>query len=445
MEQSAWKLGEQKMPRKKRYVYKIAIVHRLTPKTNYTRLLEKGFRHSAGRANIIMYGNKEENLLDLPNAKNVWSSNFYPFQIFRQTLMDRPDIVHIQYEFTTFGPFWSNLFFPILLVLLRIAGVRAVVTVHSVIPKEMVDRDLMQKLLPQFTKFKRSEVLFKGFLVLLFKSIVILADVIIVHGKWYKRKLVDSYSAMSSKIWVVPYGVDDKGYVNGSLLNYWKERVKKRKVILFFGHISPRKDMETLIKAFGLFTKNHSGYQLVIAGRKSPYYIDYFNKLKSIVNELNLRKEVVFTGHVSDEEIHVLYNISELVIFPYLYAFEGPSGPLAFAIEHCVPLIGTKVGHLEEEIVHMKEGILVPPMDAQALATAIGILANNRGLRTKFSKNLKMKKNEMLWKDVASKTLQLYQGVIEGSKDRKPLFSRRRGLCVCQRTKAQKLHQKFAF
>jgi glycosyltransferase involved in cell wall biosynthesis len=413
MEESAWKLREQKMPGKKRSVYKIVIVHRLTPKTNYTRLLEKGFRHSASRANIIMYGSKEENLLGLPNAKNVWSSNFYPFQIFRQTLRDRPDIVHIQYEFTTFGPFWSNLFFPILLVLLRIAGVRAVVTVHSVIPKEMVDRDLMQKLLPQIAKFKGSEVLFKGFLVLLFKSIVISADAIIVHGKWYKRKLVDSYSAMSSKIWVIPYGVDDKGYVDSSLLKCWKERVKQRKVILFFGHISPRKDMETLIRSFAIFLRDKRRYLLVIAGKEPPYYQWYADGLKSIAKELGLSESIIFTGFVSDEEIHVLYRISEFTVFPYLYGFEGPSGPLAFAIQHRVPIIGTNVGHLGEEIYIMREGILVPPKDVKALAEAMIRLANDKGLRDTFSENLRRKMKGMLWRDVATKTLQLYRELLE--------------------------------
>lgn len=397
-------------------------MHRLTPKTNYTRLLARGFWESKGSVDIILYGSKGEDISDLPNAKNVWSTSFYPFQIFSQILRDRPNIVHVQYEYTTFGPFWSNLIFPMLLMLLRMAGMRIIVTVHSVIPKEMVDKDLMQKLLPQIGKFWGSEVLFKGFLVFLFKSIVILADGIIVHGKWYKRKLVSSYGAMPSKIWVIPYGVDDKGYVDCSVLKCWKERLKQRRVILFFGHISPRKDMETLIRAFRLFMKNHSGYLLVIAGRKSPYYRNYFSKLKSIVNELDLGEKVVFTGRVSDQEIHVLYDMSEFVVFPYLYAFEGPSGPLAFAIEHCVPIIGTKVGHLEEEIAHMKEGVLVPPMDVQALAKAMRILASNTGLRTNFSKNLKTKKDGMLWKDVASKTFQIYQRVIEGSKSSRVLI-----------------------
>jgi len=410
------KLRKGKMPQKKRCFYKIAIAHKLTPKTNYTRLLEKGFRRSKNGPSIILYGNKEENLSDLPNAKNVWSNNFYPLQIFKQTMWDRPNIVHIQYEFTTFGPFWSNLFFPVLLVLLRIAGVRTVVTVHSVIPKEMVDRDLMQKLLPQIAKFDKSGIFFKGFLIILFKFIVIWTDAIIVHGEWYKSKLVESYSAVSSKIWVIPYGVDDKEHVNSSRLKRWKERLKQRKVILFFGHISPRKDIETLIRAFGIFMTNHCGYLLVIAGRKPHYYADYFNKLKLIVNELNLSEEVVFTGYVDDEDIHVLHDISELVVFPYLYAFEGPSGPLAFAIQHSVPIIGTNVGHLVEEICNMREGILVSRKDVRALAKAMTRLANDNNLRESFSKNLRRKMKDRFWRDVAVKTLHLYMELMEPSR-----------------------------
>jgi len=408
-------------------IIRTVIVHRLTPKTNYTRLLEKGFRDSRSPIILTLYGGKEEDVSDLPDAKNVWSGKAYPLQIFRQVLRDRPNVVHIQYEFTTFGTFWTNLLLPLLLISMKIAGVKIVVTVHSVIPKEIVDKELMRQLLPQLAKFGVSEVLFKMFLVFLYRTVAISADRLVVHGRWYKKKMISSYRVPPSKIHIIPYGVDESNCTDDILLKQWRKRIGKRRVILFFGNISPRKDMETLIRSFTIFLRDNRKYLLVIAGRELPYYHWYANRLKSIARKLGLSESIIFTGLISDEEIHVLYRISEFVVFPYLYGFEGPSGPLAFAIQHCVPIIGTKVGYLEEEFVHMKEGILVPPRDVQALAEAMKKLANNRNLRMKFSKNLKMKRDRTLWKDVALKTFQLYQRVIEGSKDRRPLtpFHRR--------------------
>jgi len=417
LKENIWKLREEKMPEGKQCVYKIVIVHRLTPKTNYTRLLEKGFRHSASKADITLYGNKEENISDLPNAKNVWSNNFYPFQVFRQTVGDRPDIVHIQYEFTTFGPFWTNLLFPLLLILMKIAGVKTVVTVHSVIPKEMVNKEFMQQLLPPIAKFGMGEILFKMFLAFLYRTMAISADRLVVHGGWYKKKMVSSYKAPSWKIHIISYGVDEKKFAEDALLKWWRKRIGEHRVILFFGNISPRKDMETLIRSLAIFLRNNQDYLLLIAGRELPYYQWYGERLKSITKELELSENVIFSGPISDEEIHVLYSISEFAVFPYLYGFEGPSGPLAFAIQHCVPIIGTGVGHLAEEICNMKEGILVPPKDIKALAEAMTKLANDRNLRENFSENLRRKMKGMLWRDVAEKTFQLYRELMEDSKN----------------------------
>jgi glycosyltransferase involved in cell wall biosynthesis len=372
-------------------------------------LLERGLRaYPANIDEVILYGSKEDVVSDLLNAKNVWSSSLFPFQIFKQVLKDRPNIVHIQYEFTTFGPFWTNLFVPLAMILIKIAGVKTVLTVHSVIPKDIVDRKLMQQLLPAIAKFDATGYLFRIFLVFLYRTIAISADEIVVHGEWYKKNMILSYKTSAAKIHIIPYGVSDDYNENEVLLEKWRKRIDKHKVILFFGHISPRKDLETLIRSFSIFLENHT-YLLVIAGKEPPYYRWFMNKLKSVAMELDISKNVIFTGFITDEEIHILHNSAEFVVFPYLYGFEGPSGPLAFAIQHGVPIIGTNVGHLREEIIHMREGILVPPGDVQELAEAMKTLASSKNLRREFSERLRAKKREMLWKVVGFKTFQVYK------------------------------------
>lgn len=347
-----------------------------------------------------------------PNEKKVWTSYFYPFQIFGQVMRYKPDVVHVQYEFTTFGSFLSNFLFPFLLILLKIARSKVATTVHSVIPKENVDAEFVQKSLPQIARFKGREHLLRIALFILYKTIAISSDAIIVHGKWYKKKLVESYGAVPCRIQVIPYGVDDTQSLDIDSLNRWKEQITQRKVVLFFGHVSPRKDIETLLKAFALFSRKNPEYLLLIAGRSPPYYADYMNKLKSMVNQLDLSDRVVFTGYLGDEEIHVLFALSEFVVFPYVYAFEGPSGPLAFAIQHHVPLIGNNVGNLQEEIIHMEEGVLVPPMNTSALEEAMEMLANDKALRTKFARNIGTKMSTRLWKNIAWMTFQVYKELL---------------------------------
>ncbi|MGD6810768.1 MAG: glycosyltransferase [Candidatus Bathyarchaeia archaeon] len=386
----------------------VAIVHRLTPKTNYSRLLNKGFKQSKSNTRLLLYGWAAENLSDLPNAKPVWTSSLFPLQIFNQLLKDKPAVVHIQYEFTTFGKFWTNIFFPLLLLTIKLTGVKTVVTVHSVIPKAIIDKQLMKQLLPQFPKGLFGQILFKAFLVYIYGTTVSLSDQLVVHGKWYKKTLINSYKARADKIHVIPYGVDAEPSVNSALLEKWRKATSCKKLVLFFGNISPRKDIETLIRAFAIFNKKHDNYLLVIAGKDSSDYKGYSDHLKNLSNDLNISNKTLFLGFVEDAEIHVLYNLSEFIVFPYLYGFEGPSGPLSFAIQHGLPVVGTNVGHLSEEITDMQDGLLLSPRDVNGFANAMAKLADDGDLRDRFSNNLKRRADGMLWTDVAMKTSAIY-------------------------------------
>jgi glycosyltransferase involved in cell wall biosynthesis len=391
---------------------KVAIVHHLTPKTNYTRLLERGFVESGKSVDITLYGKKGENISDLSNARNVWSSGLYPFQIFRQVMRDRSNIVHIQHEFSTFGPFWANLSFPLLLFLMKLARVKIVITNHVVIPKEEVDHELVGKFFPQLARLGIARTLIKLYVTFLYRTMVMSSDRIIVHGGWYKKTLIESYKASPGKIDIIPYGVNEEDGIDPVLLQSWRKRVGKHKIILFFGDVSPRKDMETLIRAFAVLVRQHPEYLLVIAGREEPRYRHFGRGLRSTAKELGIMNDVIFTGFIRDEEIHVLYSISETVVFPYLYGFEGPSGPLAFAIQHNIPVIGNKIGHLVEEIHDMREGILVPPKNVQALAEAMTKLADDKKLRSHLSENLRKKGETANWKEVASRTYNLYKKLV---------------------------------
>jgi glycosyltransferase involved in cell wall biosynthesis len=394
---------------------KVAIVHHLSPKTNYTRLLQRGFVESGNSEHILLYGNKKENVIDLPSARNVWSSHLYPFQIFRQLLRDQPNIVHIQYEFSTFGPFWANLLVPFLLFFMKLTRSRIVITVHSVIPTADMDNELVEKFFPKLARTGVARTLIKFYLVLLYGTIIRFSDKIIVHGNYYKTALIESYKAPPWKIDTISHGVNEKTCVNNTTFKSWKKRVGRHKVILFFGDVSPRKDIETLIRAFDVFVRKHQDYLLIIAGREEARYRPFCSGLRSTVRELGVSANVTFTGFISDEEIHVLYSISEFIVLPYLYGFEGPSGPLAFAIEHGIPIIGNKVGHLKEEINNMKEGILIPPRNVQALSQAMAKLALDRALRKRISNNLTKKAKTEQWRAVAARTYDLYDQLITSS------------------------------
>ena len=109
------------MPRKAQGIIRIGVVDHFRSSGWYswhlyrqvTRILPIG-------SSLILYGPKgSQSTMEFTGEfKAIWTSFLYPLQIIRQVLKDRINIIHIQFEFVTFGsPFSSILFIPLLLLL----------------------------------------------------------------------------------------------------------------------------------------------------------------------------------------------------------------------------------------------------------------------------------------------------------------------------------------
>ena len=67
-------------------------------------------------------------------------------------------------------------------------------------------------------------------------------------------------------------------------------------------HLKPRKRVYDLVLAFYELSQRVDGLRLFIGGDKRPLYIDYYEALRLLVENLQLQDKVIFDGHVSDPE-----------------------------------------------------------------------------------------------------------------------------------------------
>ena len=130
-----------------------------------------------------------------------------------------------------------------------------------------------------------------------------------------------------------------------------------------------------------------------------------------LVQELGLHGRVTFLEQLSTEELVHEYNSAQLLVSPSLY--EGFGLPAAEALACGTPVIATSAGALPEIVEDGVSGMIVPPGDAHALATAIATLiqepercvamgkAGARRIRERFS-----------WRKTAEETLELYEEVL---------------------------------
>lgn len=238
------------------------------------------------------------------------------------------------------------------------------------------------------------------------------ADKIITVSESSKKDILKFLDVDESKIEVVYNGVEYDKF-NKSYVEEEKSKVRQkynlpRKYILYMGTLEPRKNIESIIEAFGLYkTKNNlvsKDIKLVIAGKKGWLFESIFN----LVSKLSLKDEVVFTDYVDENDKPLIYKMADLFLFPSLY--EGFGIPVLEAMASSVPVITSNVSSLPE--VAGDAAILVEPKDTEAIAKYINEITNNEELKKDLVKRGHAQAKKFTWEASAEKTYNIYKQII---------------------------------
>jgi len=202
------------------------------------------------------------------------------------------------------------------------------------------------------------------------------ADAVISLNADLGRELL-AVGVVDEKIRVIPNGVDCARFFPPSV----EERQAARatfgipadaQVALFAGRLAEDKGIEFLIEAWRILKQRFpvSRYYLLVAGdgKRGGHYRARGATLR----------QATFLGMVPD--IRTVLYAADLLVHPSLT--EGISNIVLEAMAAGLPVIGTRIGGLVEQIQHGVTGTLVPPRDAEALAAAIPSLASDPGRRS---------------------------------------------------------------
>jgi glycosyltransferase involved in cell wall biosynthesis len=150
-------------------------------------------------------------------------------------------------------------------------------------------------------------------------------------------------------------------------------------VLLAVGAVIPRKGYDVLVAA--LARLEHLPWRLVIAGDRgrSP---QTSRRLEADIAARGLADRIRLLGAVSPDELASLYASCDLFVLPS--RFEGYGMAFAEALAHGVPVVGTTAGAIPETVPDAA-GVLVPPDDPEALATALRRLIENPSERERLA------------------------------------------------------------
>ncbi|MBA3946239.1 MAG: glycosyltransferase [Herpetosiphonaceae bacterium] len=138
-----------------------------------------------------------------------------------------------------------------------------------------------------------------------------------------------------------------------------------RPILLFFGLVRPYKGLEYLIQALPLVLAELPVHLLVVGEFwVAPTFYTHYAEEYKVQDAVTL-----VNRYVPNEDLRAYFDLSDVVVLPYISATQ--SGVLQLAFGFGKTVITTRVGGLHEVVQDGITGMIVPPQDEVALAEAI--------------------------------------------------------------------------
>lgn len=232
----------------------------------------------------------------------------------------------------------------------------------------------------------------------LYQNLYNACDLIVVHNKDCRNRLMRDYGISYDKILLMPHGAYSVPKEEAG------KHTEKNSVVsfLFFGCIRKYKGLDILLKAISLLPDNvKSRCRFTIAGERLR--LDETDYIR-MANDLNIQDHISFwLRHVPEEELPKLFASADFCIYPYREI--SGSGALLMAFSYGVPVITTNLLPFREETDHGAAGILCTPESPESLAKALCSAVNmTQEKYQSMSKGAQKQAKKHSW-DVSAKLL----------------------------------------
>ena len=236
------------------------------------------------------------------------------------------------------------------------------------------------------------------------------ATLVVTVSQYSARKIGQFYGIDKKKIRVVPNGVDTQRFKpsEGCKPLMHEIGLDSKLCVLFVGRLIPRKGLNYLVEAASLIAKEYSQTKFLIVGNGPQKH-----QMLSHLEKMNLSRNFVFLGDVSENVLPVLYDCADVFVLPSIQ--EGQGIALLEAQASGKPVVAFNVGGVPEAVLTGKTGLLVKP-DSNKLADAIMKLLTNWTLRKKMGElGRKFVAENFSWEICAEKMLSVYRAALSAA------------------------------
>ncbi|GIV98357.1 MAG: phosphatidyl-myo-inositol mannosyltransferase [Herpetosiphonaceae bacterium] len=201
---------------------------------------------------------------------------------------------------------------------------------------------------------------------------------------------------------IIPNGVDTSIYHPG--VQPIPEFADGIYNLLFVGRYNDeRKGFRYLLDAFALVQEILPRTRLLVVGSGDP------TPFRAQIRQLHLR-DVIFVGYVDKPTLARFYNTAHLFCAPSI-GQESFGIVLLEAMATGCPIVAADNEGYRQVVDHRRQGLLVQPRNAEALAVAILQLLQDEHLRRSLAVDGLHKAQAYAWEYIASQVLDFYQQV----------------------------------
>ncbi|MDD2807177.1 MAG: glycosyltransferase family 1 protein [Patescibacteria group bacterium] len=226
------------------------------------------------------------------------------------------------------------------------------------------------------------------------------ADKIIAISQSTKNDIVKIYNIPPEKITVIYNGINDKYFQ--PITDEQKNLVISKynltlPYILYLGNLEPRKNVESLVKAFGRL--DDPNVHLVIAGSQAWKYKPIYQQW----SKSQAKDRIKFLGYVDNNDKAGLYAAAKIFAYPSIY--EGFGLPPLEAMACGAPVIAGANSALIESVADA--GILVNPYNISEITEAIKLILTDDVLYNRLKEKGIKQSQKFRWENTANKILNI--------------------------------------
>jgi alpha-1,3-rhamnosyl/mannosyltransferase len=238
------------------------------------------------------------------------------------------------------------------------------------------------------------------------------AQVVLTDSEFVKKEIVEVFGIDAARVRAIPIGLDpvfrpmQLDEMGPALAAHG---LQSGRYLLNVGTLEPRKNLERTVRAYTLLpVALRAQFPLVIVGAAGWHTQGIGETLEPLV----ARGEAKVLGYLERGELAAITAGAAAMVYPSIY--EGFGLPPLEAMGCGVPVISSNVSSLPEVVGDA--GLLVDPLDVDAIAGAMRTMLEDAGLRESLAAKSLERATRFTWKACAAATFGAYRDAVASAR-----------------------------